>query len=243
MKIRGFIISLVLLACASNAFAVLDIIPTFDDNPQVWSDVRKAVVNQAIQDWEDAFNAYDVDGTVYYSTQLLDAGGGTLAQTSNWIWGWEPAPGESTRPWLGTGHWMSVSPTQLWWDPTPETGGDVVGIDALTVVRHELGHVLGVWPGIWFDNYGVPGHTDLWESQIVGNVFDPGGLNVSMTADHGHTNGGLMNPYYLGGRTDVDATMDMFVLAYGLQPIPEPMTMTLLAMGSIAVLAKRRRSA
>ncbi|MHC4986102.1 MAG: PEP-CTERM sorting domain-containing protein [Planctomycetota bacterium] len=64
-----------------------------------------------------------------------------------------------------------------------------------------------------------------------------------MVPDHGHTSGGLMNPYYSGGRMDVDETMEMFVVAYDLQPIPEPMTMTLLAMGSAAVLLRRRRKA
>ncbi len=243
MRIRGIIATLALLALASNASAVLNIVVSFNDDPQVWSPVQKAVVNQAIQDWEDAFNVYDIDGTVDYSTQLINAGGGTLAQTSNWIWGAIPALGASTRPWLGVGHWMSVNPN-LWWDPTPGIDDDgIFGDDALTIVRHELGHVLGVWPYIWFDNYGVAGHVDLWESNIVGNVFDPGGLNVSMTPDHGHTNGGLMNPYYYGGRMDIDATMQMFALAFDLQPIPEPMTMTMLAIGGVAVLARRRRKA
>ncbi len=242
IRIRGIIASLVLLALASNAFAVLNIVATFDDNPVVWSATRKAVVNQAIQDWEDAFNAYVVDGTVYYSTQLIE-GGASLAQTSNWIYGYEPALGASTRPWLGVGHWMRVNPS-LWWDPTPGNDGDgIFGEDALTIVRHELGHVLGVWPNMWYDDY-APGKEDLWDAQIVGNVFDPGGLNVSMTGDHGHTNvwGDLMYYGYTGGRTDVDQTMLMFAKAFNLQPIPEPMTMTLLAMGGIAVLAKRRKA-
>ncbi len=243
MKLRAIITSLVLLACVSNASAVLDIIATFDDNPQVWSAVQKAVVNQAIQDWENAFNAYDIDGTVYYSTQLIE-GGGSLAQTSNWIWGATPALGASTRPWEGVGHWMRVNPS-LWWDPTPGNDNDgIYGEDALTIVRHELGHVLGVWPGIWFDNYGVAGHTDLWSSNISGGVFDPGGINMPMAGDQGHTAvyGDLMYYGYTGGRTDVDATMEMFAVAFDLQPIPEPMTMTLLAAGSLALLRRRRKA-
>jgi hypothetical protein len=115
--------SLVLLALAANASAALDIVVSFNDDPQVWSDVQKAVVNQAILDWENAFNAYDITGTVDYSTQLINAGGGILAQTSNWIWGGTPAYGESTRPWQGVGHWMSVNPG-LWWDPTPANDDD-----------------------------------------------------------------------------------------------------------------------
>ena len=140
---------------------------------------------------------------------------------------------------------MGVSPSSLWWDPTPSTDGDVGGnYDALTIIRHELGHLLGSQPGFYFDNYNVAGHEDKWESEIVSNVFDPGGLNVSMTAgDHGHTNGGLMNAYiYAGQRFDVDAVMPMMAKAFDLQPVPEPVTMTLLAAGALVVLRKRRHA-
>jgi len=239
---RYYTMVVALLVCVSVASGQLQINVTLDDNPQVWSDVQKAVVNQAIQDWEDAFNAYDVTGTVEYSTQLINAGGGTLAQTSNWIWGATPPTGTDTRPWNGwVGHWMSVSPN-LWWDPTPDTDDDVVGEDALTVIRHELGHVLGVWPGIYFDDYGTATHTDLWESQIQNNVFDPGGQNVPMMPDHGHVNqwGPLLHPYYSGGRIGVGETMEMFALAYDLQPIPEPASASLLLVGALAVLRRRR---
>ena len=98
---------------------------------------------------------------------------------------------------------------------------------------------------LYFDDYAGPNHSDVWDDQIVGNIFDPGGLNVSMVSgDHGHTNGGLMNPYvYTGQRLDVDLTMQMIAKAFDLQPIPEPMTMTLLAAAGLVVLARRRRKA
>ncbi len=245
MRIHGIIASLVLLACVSSAPAVLDIVVTFDDNTWVWNDVQKAVVNQAVTDWEDAFNAYQIDGTVSFGIDFRNTG--AAAVTYGWDVGWAYlGTGFSSRPWLNTGHYMGIQPNVMWWDPTPAIDGDgIYGYDALTLIRHELGHMLGSQPGLYFDNIYTGNQTDVWESQIVGNTFDPGGLNVTMSyGDHGHTSGGLMNPILNAGyRLDVDQTMDMFVVAYGLQPIPEPMTMTLLVIGSVAILTKRRRSA
>jgi len=246
MTIRAIIAGVVLSVFASSASAVLDVVVTFDDNTYIWTAQQKAVVNQAISDWEEAFSAYDLNETVYFGIDMRNEGG-AAAVTYGWVWGGVPAIGDSTRPWLGTGHYMGVHPTALWWDPTPATDGDVPGgsYDALTIIRHELGHMLGSQPGLYFDDYGGPNHSDVWDDQIVANIFDPGGLNVSMVAgDHGHTNGGLMNPYvYTGQRLDVDLTMLMIAKAFDLQPVPEPMTMTLLAMGGIALLSRRRRIA
>ena len=173
-------------------------------------------------------------------------GAGIAATTYGWVWGGVPANGDSTRPWLGTGHYMGITPSGLWWDPTPSTDGDVGGnYDALTIIRHELGHLLGSQPGLYFDNYNVAGHEDKWESEIVSNVFDPGGLAVPMNpGDHGHTAGGLMKAYIYGGeRFDVQDTADMIAKAFDLPPaVPEPLTMTLLAAGGLVVLRKRRRA-
>jgi len=246
MMLRRIMVSLVLLAATSVASAGLDIVVSFDDNTWVWTDQRKAVMNQAIADWENAFSAYDLNETVNFGVDFRIEGG-AAAVTYGWVYGGVPAVGDSTRPWLGTGHYMGVHPTALWWDPTPATDGDVPGgsYDALTILRHELGHMLGSQPGFYFDDYAGPNHSDVWEDQIVANIFDPGGLNVAMDpSDHGHTVGGLMNAYvYAGQRLDVDLTMDMIAVAFDLNPIPEPMTTTLLAMGGIALLARRRRKA
>jgi hypothetical protein len=233
------------LAFVSNASAVLDIVVSFDDNAAgVWTDLKKGVVNQAIADWENAFNQYDIDGVVDFGIDFRNEGG-AAAVTYGWVWGGTPAIGDTTRPWQGTGHYMGVLPNSFWWDPTPATDDDLTGdYDALNIIRHELGHMLGSQPGLYFDDYGTASHADSWTEHIVGTTFDPGGLNVSMVAgDFGHTNGGLMNPYIYGGqRFDVNQTMDMIAVAFDLQPIPEPMTISLLGLGGLALL-RRRRSA
>ena len=234
----------VLLMAVSSASAALDIVVSFDDNAAgTWSDIQKGVVNQAISDWENAFNQYDVTGTVDFGIDFRNEGG-AAAVTYGWVWGGVPATGDTTRPWQGTGHYMGVLPNSFWWDPTPWTDDDVTGdYDALNIIRHELGHMLGSQPGLYFNDYNTASHEDAWTAPIVGNTFDPGGLNVAMSpGDFGHTSGGLMNPYVYGGqRFDVDQTMDMIAVAFDLQPIPEPVTVSLLAIGGVAVLARRRR--
>ena len=235
----------VVLSAVSAASAGLDLVFTFDDNAYVWTETQKAVVNRAVADWEEAFASYDIDEVVNFGIDFRNEGG-AAAVTYGWDVNWANlGTGFSSRPWLNTGHYMGVLPNTLWWDPTPATDGDVQGYDALNIIRHELGHLLGSQPSLYFNDYGTGTHEDAWTSEVVGGVFDPGGVNVSMApGDLGHTNGGLMNAYvYNGQRFEVDETMEMIAKAFDLQPaIPEPATMSLLAIGGIALL-RRKRSA
>ena len=241
------VMAALILVSVSAASAQLQINVTFNSGTYNYTPIQMAVFNQAAQDWEDAFNAYDVVGVVDVGTNLEAYGGGTLAQASNWLWGsWgDYAPGTDLRPWNGTGHWIGVDATSLWWDPTPADDSDgIFGDDALTIVRHELGHILGVFPGLYWSDLHLPSQSDTLESNIVAGVFDPGGINMPMWGDNGHTADGsdLMYPYYGGGRTGVEDTMEMFALMYDLQPaVPEPMTMSLLAIGGIALLKRRNK--
>src|SRR5207253_103842 len=112
-----------------------------------------------------------------------------------------------------------------------------------TVISHEMGHALGFTPGIYRDQSFV----DPWNSHIVNNIFDPGGLNVSMTGDHGHVNvpGDLM--YFqlgTGVRENItDSDLAMLSMAYGFSftpvPVPEPATLGVAAAG-VGMLLMRR---
>ena len=243
---RAATVLVVLLLGASSASAALDINVTFNTGTYNYTPLQQAVFNQAVQDWEDAFNAYQIDGVVDLGTNLEAYGGGTLAQASNWLWGsWGDYPaGTDIRPWNGTGHWIGVNANGLWWDPTPDNDTDgIFGDDAMTIIRHELGHILGIFPGLYWSDLHQPSQFDTLEGNVVGGVFDPGGVNMPMWGDNGHTAVGsdLMYPYYSGGRTGVEDTMEMFAVMYDLQPIPEPMTMSLLAVGGLALLRRRRK--
>ena len=88
MTFRKVMVGLVLLACTSNALAVLDIVVTFDDNAtRTWGDLEKAVVNKAIADWEDAFSKFGFgdgdgwNGTGYVELFLRNLGWEVEAET------------------------------------------------------------------------------------------------------------------------------------------------------------------
>ena len=116
------------------------------------------------------------------------------------------------------------------------------GYDVLTILRHELGHMLGFYPGLYSDANG-----DKWASHITGTTFDPAGLNVPMNADLAHTNvpGDLM--YFSlpqGIRRDVsDTNLQMLSLAegYSVLPVPEPAALSCLLPLAITLLRRRRR--
>ncbi|REJ67370.1 MAG: PEP-CTERM sorting domain-containing protein [Planctomycetota bacterium] len=226
MKLRAAVLLIACLSWVSPATAALDLVFTFDTGAGgPWNQTQMDVVNFAVAEWEAAFAEYDLVGQVDFGIDLRNEGG-AAGIAYGWVWGGVPGNGEDTRPWQGTGHYIGIHPTALWWDPTPETDNDVPGgvYDALTVVRHELAHMLGFTGGLYFDDWNGPNFRDVWLDQISGGVFDPGGLNVPMTgANSEHTIGGLMDTFIgLGSRHDIDLTMDMLAVAYDLQPVGAP---------------------
>ncbi len=198
----------------------LRIVPTFTDSAELtWTDERKAVILQAISDYEGAIAE---DETIAVEFKFFDAEPGTYAM---WYAIDFPADGTSVRPWTpglthvimvdarGVGEW-------IWFDETPSTDDDVPRgvIDALTLVRHELAHMLGHRPGYCLD-YDADGQAiDYWQDLIDANgVLDPGGLNVPLAADRHHVARSDLMSYYIttGRRYDIDDVLQRLVVAYG----------------------------
>ena len=180
-----------------------------------------------------------------------------------------PQLGADTRPWLRTSHEIRFNadlmdtglPNYMWWDSTPATADDqpFVAWDALTVARHEIGHMLGFASGLYWDNIqsGSTAGSKLWEDLITtagsSATFDQGGLDVAMAssgdlfhvADSGDTKDDLMVPALVNGqRREISATnSDMLAMAYDYVQIPEPGTSMLAFGGLLIALGRWRRAA
>jgi len=253
-----------LVALSAPAFA-LTINPTFVDNEvRTWSDVEKNVVWQAINDWTSKI-ADDVTINVNISFTTGEMYGGRW-QGSGYL-------GVDTLPWLNTSHSLFFNAdlltpdsngSYLWFDPTPLTSNDVpiMAWDALSIARHEIGHMLGFTAGFYYSDGGT---VDRWGSQmgnVGGNpVFDPDGLGVRMYSwtnlghiyyDYGSVETledlwenppDLMAPTLINSiRADIsDTDLQMLSKAYGYTIVPEPGLAGLLATTVVAGLARRRR--
>ena len=210
---------LVVVLLAAGPAAALDIIPVFVDSPdRPWAPHEKAVIHQAIADYEAVIAEPETIRVAF----KVHEGDDHLAM---WYGVGEPANGATIRPWTSQlRHTVALSTAvadALWYDLTPATDRDVPDDvwDALTVFRHELGHMLGHRGGYCFDKWATRRQHDPWAALVdKRGVFDPGGLNVPIHGKTlGHTEGGgLMTPVIPPGtRYDVDRTVRMLALAYG----------------------------
>lgn len=250
-----------------GAAATVAIVPTYVDGAgETWTPERMAVISQAISDWTSALAAPTSDGnvTVNVTVDFTSAGAGYLGQ---WQGGTEPLfPGESTRPWLKTEHEIHFNADRfsganyLWWDSSPgDDGSDqpFAAWDALSVARHEIGHMLGFSSSLYLDNFNQVDEVSLWQEHVTISgstaTFDPGGLNVSLASatnqghvlDSGGTAADLMVPALVNGdRRGISSTdLQMLSLAYDYVLIPEPGVAGLFAVTIVLGVGRRRRLA
>ncbi len=227
--VKTFTFLLVMLLLTSSAWA-LNIVTTYiDAEGFTWDTIKRGVMDQAIADWE----TWILDSqTVEVDVTFISAGNSILGQ---WSGGTSSIPrGTDIYPWTD-----NVSQTikfnvdlftgsnNLWWDPTPLTSSDMPfdHWDALSVARHEIGHMMGFTTGLYFNDYGPPWRTDRWAMQISGTTFDSGGLNIQMAStnnlghvlDAGPTEDDLMTPSIVNGTRNKISMIDlqMLELAHG----------------------------
>ncbi len=227
--IKTFAFLLAMLLLSSSAWA-LNIVPTYiDAEGYTWDTIKRGVMDQAIADWE----TWILDSqTVEVDVTFISAGNSILGQ---WSGAASSIPrGTDIYPWTD-----NVSQTiqfnvdlftgdnNLWWDPTPLTVSDMPSAhwDALSVARHEIGHMMGFTTGLYFNDYGPPWRTDRWAMQISGTTFDSGGLNIQMASannlghvlDAGPTADDLMTSSIFNGTRNKISWIDlqMLELAHG----------------------------
>lgn len=248
------------LAACANSFA-LTIVPTFQDNAvRTWSTTEKAVVNQAISDWSSTIQSnYTINVTLDF-TQV-----GTSSYVGQWQGQVSYAVGDDVMPWSGVTHRIHFNADYLtgthylWFDPTPTTRDDIPfeAWDAVTVARHEIGHMLG-FSTLYRYDYGAATEVKAWESHITnvgGNqIFDASTLNVRLESAslshvyYDYANFNWSNPptlmtttLYNSLRTDIGVSdMQMLQSAYGYA-VPEPGVMGLLASSIMITLGRRQR--
>ncbi|MFN3191995.1 MAG: PEP-CTERM sorting domain-containing protein [Aureliella sp.] len=248
-----------LLASPSRADVILN--PTYVDSAAgSWNATRIAVFDQAISDWQSIFSGVD-DGmggtmsvTIDFTATFSNVANGYLGQ---WEGSGSFSSGTDIRPWSpGVSHTIRMNnfydtgANTLWYDPTPSDDGSDKAFadwDALTVARHEIGHLLG-FTGFFVDDFNTGSESSPWTALIDGsNVFDPGGLNVAMEpGDPAHVlDDGLLMDVALSnaeGRIAISATeSQMLALAYGYQlnAVPEPSALAV--VGCLATFAFVRR--
>ncbi len=195
-----------------------------------WTSIRRGVVEQAVSEWEAMILD---DQAVSITFDFVDAGATYLGQ---WAGQYSAMQGTDMYPWSSelnhtvhvNAHYMDEGLSHsLFFDPTPDTDGDVpfMDFDALSVIRHEIGHAMGFTAAFYFDNVFAPDAIDKWGTHIVGNMFDPGDLDIQLASDvnishvynGGYTLNDLMTPSITNSQRREISRIDMAMLelAYG----------------------------
>ena len=246
--------------------ATLSINPTYLDSAgETWDPTSRGVVEQAISEWLavlDSINPSD-DHQIDITFDFTNAGAtGYLGQ-------WQGSSsglfaGDNRLPWENTTHIIHFNadrfddsqPNYSWWDPTPADDGSDQPFEAwdlLSVARHEIGHALGFTSFYAYD-LATASEFYPWESLITNvgpdAIFDLGGLNVTLAsptdvahvANSGSSLDDLMTPALPNGTRHYisDLNLQMLSLAYGYRIIPEPSVFSLLALGALTTLRRRR---
>lgn len=242
-----------LLSQAECLRADLILNPTFvNAQGQVWDPVKTGVVNQAISDWQQVISGVNGGSqTIDFEVTFTQEGNTYLGQMALGF-----AGGGDILPWsAGTTAVLNFNAdyfdgtngvvNQLWFDPTPTTAGDQPfnDWDALSVARHEIGHMLG------FTSFYKVGGASPWGDLIAADQFDAAGLNIAMTpGDTAHVAQSLdllMSPALMNSlRQNISSTeAQMLSRAYGYDLVTVPEPGSLIYFGGLLPLAllKRRR--
>jgi hypothetical protein len=232
--------------CASPLAHAFTITPTFvNSTAQTWNSTEIAVVNEAISDWTSILSYTGSPQNINMTFQFTSAGinntGTNTGYLGLWTGSYSAPAGSTVTPWYpGVTHIVYINTDWM----TPPTGDPALTFttgspgpasstvpsttyDALSVLRHELGHALGLNP-LYGSNVGLANATLTLASDITftgptGAIFDdtPGGLNIPLAAadnyQHVADNNDLMSISLTNGlRKGISFTdIEELSLAYG----------------------------
>ncbi|MEO9596092.1 hypothetical protein [Rhodopirellula bahusiensis] len=256
---------------ASTATAALVLNANYIDTAAgTWDATTTGVVNQAMADWQSKIlGIHDGMGGVASVTVDFDV---VFTTGSSYLGQWQGAfsasSGADVRPWTDSGGSYSMTheirfnadlmgpmlANELWFDPTPMDDGLDKAFedwDALTVARHEIGHMLG-FTGLYRDDIGIGSESFPWGDLIdPSDQFDPSGLNISMEpGDAGHLlDDALLMDTVLSnaeGRIEISNTeLQMLELGYGYAlsatAVPEPGCLFVLSSAGLGVALRKKR--
>jgi hypothetical protein len=294
---------------------------TYDDQMQdpnstgTFNVAEKAVISQAVGQWQNAITSA---GAVNITVLKSNLQGSLLGFASNYVTnlgdtdhdGW--LNGTPTSGMVQVDDRLGPGEIGFWVDPTPgdnnefqpgntnyhftsPAGGACNGLyDMLSLVKHEVAHVLGFSSS--FDNFFdvltpsfVPAEQNRWLYAFRGPpAIGPAAQYKPGIAGQGYANGGvymrewedpvsgpgptpshidwytglvppvppasgiggvagffpddMMNPALLLGERTIESNVDLDILAdaYGYTVIPEPATLSLLALAGVSMLRRRQ---
>jgi hypothetical protein len=213
------LLAAVVVLCASPLAHGFTITPTFSNSPttdasaQNWTATEEAVVMEAVSDWTSILSYTDPSQNIPMTFQFTAAGTAPGAYLGLWVGNYSANEGDNVTPWspdmtqivnINTDFMVprAGSPTLVF-----TTGGIPVAQntwDALSVLRHELGHALGLttlYTSFATGSTPDPNSYLLSHVNVTGTsaVFDqsPGGLNIPLASftnvEHVADNNDLMS--------------------------------------------------
>jgi hypothetical protein len=229
----GAVLVVVLLASGACRASSLTITPNFTNG----TDDQKKIFNQAIQDWLKCLMApKDKDVKLSLDVTFADLGAGTAASTSTLRADANGLP-KSAK--------IQVSTNADMFYGTGAVPKDQY--DALTAIRHELGHALG------FNALPAPDNYDKWTARIKDDQFKmDDGTFVTLAgkdaAGQSHlpdsVNDLMSTSLGTDTRRDVsNLDLRMLSVAFGYEVCPEPSSLVLAGVSALCLAgyARRRR--
>jgi hypothetical protein len=239
-RITHVVLALTLSFTAGAASAeMITVTPKFTDDPTA---TQKALVADAIMEWTSClFSPQAVNLTLNFT--FTDLGKNSGGQTTNLM-----ADGNGNP--MSADIKINTNAVMYYGFDLPVPADQY---DALTAIKHEIGHALGFAGGTVASGLGYKKWNDQLTTDGFNVIFDKNGLNIMMAGPdnaggRSHLDplgslGDLMIPAARMGMRTAPSARDFMMLnkAFGFyQLCPEPSTLALASIGSLGLVVMLR---